>query len=137
MVEVNSADLAALAAGATGSVNLAAMVAGLGFCVNFMRLAEAFTFSDATLISCAVVVGDDDTANRFLTSTELASVGANVKLKSGALDQLSQAVYTAAKTVIAAFTGTAGKNLNSCTAGKLLLFCSALDARAGTATQLQ
>lgn len=127
------------AAGNTQSFNLAVIAASMGMLVQFVRLAEAFVSSDPTLISTAVVIGDAGSANRFVTSTELNAAAATpVYLKAGALASPSaMQLYTAAGTLIVAFTGTAAKLLNSHTAGKLLVFFKQVDGRAGVSTTLE
>lgn len=119
---ITAADLAALTGG-TGAqtINLAAVVANAGMAVDLVRIASAFAFSDATLTSCAVTVGDSGSGNRFVTSYEILSTPATMK-GGVALNPLYN-VYAAADNLQVTFTPTGGKNLNTCTAGELHILC--------------
>ncbi len=131
MAKVTSADLAALAAGNTGTVNLFAVKAGQAVSIEFCRLETAFTSSDGTLVSLAATVGDGGNAARYLASYEL--LNAPAAIKGGVLSANALNVYAAGDTVAVAFTATAGKNLNTATAGSLLVFLNIQDGNTGSA----
>lgn len=131
MAEVTSADLAALAAGNTGTVNLFTVKAGQAVSIEFCRLKTPFTSSDGTLLSLAATVGDGGNAARYLASYELLNAPAFIK--GGVLSANALNVYGAADTVAVAFTATAGKNLNTATAGSLLVFLNIQDGNTGSA----
>lgn len=125
--EITFADLTA--AGNTQSFNLAVIAAKLGLMLVHAQLVDAFVSSDGSLVSTAITVGDSGSANRFLTSMELNSVGTPIWLKGGvALNPYLQ-VYTAADNLIVAFTATAAKLLNTHTAGKVRFYFRVVDAR--------
>jgi hypothetical protein len=89
---------------------------------NFASWLQApFVFSDGSLVSSAITVGDAGSNNRFLTSTELNNAGSFVKLAT----LQAMFAYTAASTALNVYwTGTAAHNLNTATAGELHLFWS-------------
>lgn len=93
---------------------------GTAFMVTQAQLVEAFVSSDATLTSTTLKVGDGGDTSRFLASMELNSAGTEVFVKGGALTAIYQ--YTAADTVDALIECTAGKLLNSHTAGKVRVY---------------
>lgn len=119
-VVITAADLAALPAGATGSFTIASLVAGDVFGNVAVYLDTPFVFSDAALISSAITVGDTGSATTDLASTETAGVGSFVKAKAGT-SSIAQ-TGNLAKTVF--FTATAAHNLNTATAGKLVIVYS-------------
>lgn len=129
VIEVTYADLTAAAN--TQTLSPVTIANKMGFeCVG-IKLAEAFVSSDAGLISTSITVGDGGSATRFLSATELNAAGTEVFLKGGTLANTSLPyVYTGDDTVDIFVTGTAGKLLNTHTAGKLLVYCNITDARA-------
>lgn len=78
-----------------------------------------FAFSDASITSVTLVVGDGGSSNRYLTSSqvELAQTPITYSLGTG-----TRNVLTAVDSLIALFTGTAAHDLNTCTAGSIRLF---------------
>lgn len=119
---IQGTDLAALTGG-TGAqtINLATVAANNGLAVDAAFIKTAFTFSDATIASCAVTVGDSGSANRYITSYEIFATPATMK-GGVALNPLYN-VYAAADNLEVTFTPTGGKNLNTCTAGELHVLC--------------
>lgn len=117
VVSISFADLAALPAGNTGSFNIASLIAGDVFGNVSVYLATPFVFSDGTLISAAITVGDTGSATTDLASTETAAAGTFITAKAGTSWIAQTGVL--AKTVF--FTGTAAKNLNTATAGQLVV----------------
>lgn len=141
---IDNTDLAALGAGNTGSFYVAPYVGGIGTtglgvsqpyvatannsvtlpAGNICRLVAmvldtAFVFSDATLTAAGVTVGDGGSAARYLASTETNAAGSSVAYAAGTGTRFA---LTSADNIIAAFTGTSAKNLNTCTAGSMRLF---------------
>ena len=72
-------------------------------------------------MSSAVVVGDAGSSNRYLASLETSTNGGAVanyiSIGTGTMYPFNAAGY-----VIAAFTGTAAKNLNTATAGSMTFY---------------
>lgn len=128
--EITWADLTAV--GATQTLSPMNVGNKMGVAVVGMIMTEAFVSSDATLLSTAITIGDGGSSNRFLTSTELNAAAATpVYNKGGTLANTSLPyVYALDDTVDVFVTGTAGKLLNSHTAGRVLVFFRVTDARA-------
>lgn len=120
VVSITFADLAALANGNTGSFNIASLVAGDVFGNVSVYLPTPFVFSDGTLVSSAITVGDTGSATTDLASTELNAAGSFVTAKAN--NSWIAQTGNLAKTVF--FTGTAAKNLNTATAGQLIVLYS-------------
>jgi len=72
-----------------------------------MKLNTTFDFSDTSVNSLAVTVGDGDDADRFLTSTELAADGSYVSNKTTAASSQPH-TYDAADGIDAVFTASGG-----------------------------
>lgn len=142
-VTVDYTDLAALANGNTGSINIIPNETGAvngattpvttnqlsaGYKVQLRNaiLTTAFTFSDAGIVSNAVVVGDAGSNNRYLASTELSTNG-GATAPTYILGTQTSYNFAAAGYVIAAFTGTSAKNLNTATAGSITFFFAVED----------
>lgn len=117
VASIGYADLAALANGNTGSFNIASLVSGDVFGNVSTYLATPFVFSDGTLISSAITVGDTGSATTDLASTELNAAGTFITTKAGT----SWIAQNAALTKTVFFTGTGSKNLNTATAGQLIV----------------
>lgn len=82
--------------------------------------------TDAAFNTTAVIVGDDGSTNRFLTSTELNVNGAEVYLKNGTGTNL---VYTAADTIDFIFASMAAKNLAALNKGRVRFMFKIADER--------
>lgn len=129
---ITGADLTA----AANTQTLSGMISQLGGNQMGLRVVSAivvtpFTFSDASIVSCTVVVGDANSTNRYLTSLEISSAGGATAGYgvAGALAE-SAAYYTAtAITADAVLTGTSAHNLSTCTGGELLVFWQVDDTR--------
>lgn len=128
-VDITWADFAS-ASGNTLTLSPINVVAKQSVTCTKVELLEAFDFSDASLISCAITAGDGGSATRFLASTELAADGSTVYLKGGALtDPSGKYVYTTTDTVDVFVTGTSAKVLSTATSGKVRLHFQIDDAR--------
>lgn len=127
-VIITHADLAALAAAATGTIQLFPFTSGktmpIGTVVGFVsaRLVTAFDFSDTSINSCLLEIGDSDT-DRLLTQTELAADGSSVSNKISAASTQPYA-YVAADTVDALFTVSGGGSplVTEATAGEVHIY---------------
>lgn len=122
---LTAADLAALAGG-NGAQTIQTAVVGANAAANveFVYLKTPFTFSDATLTSCAVLVGDSGSNNRFITSYETAGVANPVNTKGGVALNPKFNAYAAADQLAVVFTPTAGKNLNTALTGELHIYAT-------------
>jgi hypothetical protein len=125
--KITYADLAALSAGNTATFALASLPAAAptGFPASDvfgwvqLYLKTPFVFSDGSLISCAVTVGDATNGVTFdLASTELASAGTFITAKTS--NTWNSVIAALTKNIY--FTGTAAKNLNTATAGEVHIF---------------
>lgn len=131
--EITFADLTA----AGNTQTLAGLIAQkanvMGIRALFACVVTPFVSSDGTLISTALTLGDANSANRYLTSTELNAANGTPPVpgqtKIGAL--ADSAIYVAAAdiTVDAVLTATATKALNTHTAGRVLVFWQVYDDR--------
>jgi len=88
-----------------------------------INLVTAFDFSDAAINSLTLVVGDGNSTNRLLDSTQLAADGSYVTFKSSAATTQPYA-YPISDTVDAVFTcaGGASPTLAECTSGKVEIY---------------
>ena len=77
---------------------------------------------DVDIITTTITVGDDGSANRLLTSTELNPSGTEVFQKGGALTNATAYVFTADNTVDATFATTSGKALSPHDSGEIHLY---------------
>lgn len=102
----------------TGTFN-----AGQRVMFTAINLVTPFTFSDGTMNSLTVVVGDGNSTTRLLDSTQLAALGAYVLFKAAAVTTQPYA-YPIADTVDAVFTcaGGGAPLFNKCTAGKVEIY---------------
>lgn len=143
LVTVDYTDLVALGAVTTGSIKLAPYGGGDGVTQPYsdvasppqfaagtlltekaMILDTPFVFSDGSLTSCTVTIGDGGSAARYQASTELNTAGSFVTYSIGTGTKF---VLTAADSLIAAFAATSSKNLNTATAGSARFFFKAED----------
>jgi hypothetical protein len=110
-VIVTYADVVALGASATGTLALlpasGTFPAGTAVAYRGFNLTTAFDFSDASINSLAITVGDGGSANRFQASTQIAVDGTEIFY--GVPAALSQPYpYEAADTVDCFFTAAGG-----------------------------
>lgn len=71
--------------------------------------------------SDTIIVGDGNSTNRFLTSTEMNATGTEIFQKSGALTDAAGFQYTADDTVDA-IIASVGANLDTATTGEVHLY---------------
>lgn len=124
-VVVTAADLQALAGGnGAQSVSTAVVAINTGAFLEFAYLKTPFTFSDGTLLSVGLTVGDSASANRYLTTMEVENTAAGgfSTVQGGVAIGPVLKAYNAADSILCTFTPTAGKNLNTCTNGELHLY---------------
>lgn len=124
MTIVTNADLTAASNTQTLSGALSQTAQTMGLRVVFAVVVTPFTFSDAAITSCAIVVGDANSTNRYLTSSEVSAPGGTVAGQgfAGALTEAANYFASAAITADVVVTGTGGHNLSTCTAGQVIIF---------------
>jgi hypothetical protein len=120
-VTIDFKDLAALVAGNTASFKLSNGKVGTLVGNFVIDLETPFVFSDGSLVSCAITIGNAGTNNADLTSTELETTP--VLAKAGT----SYTAYVVATQINVYFTATAAKNLNTATAGRLHILFTEVD----------
>ena len=94
-----------------------------GDVVNTAAVKVVTAFSDASdtaYNTTTLIVGDDGTTNRFVTSQELNVNGTEVLYKAGT--NTAPHAYTAANTVDAVFGSMAAKSLSDIDAGEVHVF---------------
>ena len=124
-VIIDNTDVFALGGNASGSVQLvptgsaATLPPGTLVTRAAAALITPFTFSDGTMNSLLVDVGDGGDNARFLAGMQVAALGANVAYAAQVIAK-SPYVYLVADGIDIKFTcaGGAGPLLNKCTAGK-------------------
>lgn len=85
------------------------------------KLVTAFSdASDSAFNTTTLIVGDDGSTNRFLSSTELNENGTEVYYKAGT--NTAGFAYTAANTVDAVIGSMAAKSLSDIDAGEVHIF---------------
>lgn len=109
------------------TVTLAILAAKMAAAVEKVVLKTEFANgADSAFNTNALTVGDQGTANSFVTSMELNLNGTTVYLKFGTT---TQTVYTAANSVIATIAAMAGKALSALTQGEVWIYLKITDAR--------
>lgn len=95
--------------------------------LKYVSLDTPFAFSDASITSCTLVLGDGGSSNRYLTSAqvELAQTPITYSVGTG-----TRFVLTSADNLKALFTGTAAHDLNTCTAGSVRMYFKVEDPSA-------
>lgn len=128
---ISYTDLAALTGG-TGAqvINCGALAANMGAACVYAFLKTPFQFSDGTLLSNAVTLGDSGSAARYLASMETANAAVPATVKGGANPNPQLFVLTAADNFQATFTPTASKNLNTATAGEIHFYLIGINSPA-------
>ncbi len=115
---VAKTDLTDAVAGEAQTLVLAVLPIGTLVGAVAVRLTTAFNSADAAYVSTALTVGDDGTANLFLTSQELNAQGTTVFNKAGTG---TLKAYDAANNLKATFTPTAAKKLADLTSGQVTI----------------
>jgi len=116
-----STDITGFGAGTTGTVQIlptsGTFPAGSTVRFSGLYLPTPFTFSDGSINSLLVEIGDGTVTNRHLTQTQIASAGTPVTQKAAN----SAYAYTAADSIKALFTvaGGASPTLGEATAGEV------------------
>jgi hypothetical protein len=110
----------------TQTLSLFAVPAGTIISNAAHKLVTPLVSSDATLISAAYSIGNTASAASVMSSTEVLGTATEVVYKAMTVTA-PVAITAAAQSVVAAFTATADKALNTVTAGEIHLYLSVAD----------
>ena len=110
----------------TQTLSLFAVPAGTIISNAAHKLVTPLVSSDATLISAAYSIGNTASAASVMSSTEVLGTATEVVHKAMTVTA-PVAITAASQSVVAAFTATADKALNTVTAGEIHLYLSVAD----------
>ena len=114
-------DLTTATANTAQTIELLSVAAGDVVNTAAVKVVTAFSdASDTAYNTTTLIVGDDGTTNRFVTSQELNVNGTEVLYK--AATNTAPHAYTAANTVDAVFGSMAAKSLSDIDAGEVHVF---------------
>ena len=120
-VIITHSDLTEAAANTAQTIELLDVAAGDVVHTAAVKLVTAFSdASDTAFNSTTLIVGDDGSTNRFVTSQELNVNGSEVLYK--AATNTAPHAYTAANTVDAVFGSMAAKSLSDIDTGEVHIF---------------
>lgn len=120
-VVITHEDLTQASANTAQTIELLDVAAGDVVHTAAVKLVTAFSdASDTAFNSTTLIVGDDGSTNRFVTSQELNVNGSEVLYK--AATNTAPHAYTAANTVDAIFGSMAAKSLSDIDAGEVHIF---------------
>lgn len=118
---ITHSDLTEATANTAQTIELLDVAAGDVVHTAAVKLVTAFSdASDTAFNSTTLIVGDDGSTNRFVTSQELNVNGSEVLYK--AATNTAPHAYTAANTVDAVFGSMAAKSLSDIDAGEVHIF---------------
>jgi len=120
-IVVTHADLTEAAANTAQTIALLSVEAGDVVTHAATKLVTPFeNTADSAYNTTTLIVGDDGSTNRFMSSTELNVNGTEVYWKAGT--NTAGFAYTAANTVDAVFGSMAAKSLSNLNAGEVHIF---------------
>lgn len=120
-VVITHEDLTQATANTAQTIEILSVAAGDVVRSAAVKLVTAFSdASDTAFNSTTLIVGDDGSTNRFVTSQELNVNGSEVLYKAHA--NTAPHAYTAANTVDAVFGSMAAKSLSDIDAGEVHIF---------------
>ena len=120
-VIITHEDLTTATANTAQTIELLSVAAGDVVNTAAVKVVTAFSdASDTAYNTTTLIVGDDGTTNRFVTSLELNVNGTEVLYK--AATNTAPHAYTAANTVDAVFGSMAAKSLSDIDAGEVHVF---------------
>ena len=120
-VIITHEDLTTATANTAQTIELLSVAAGDVVNTAAVKVVTAFSdASDTAYNTTTLIVGDDGTTNRFVTSQELNVNGTEVLYK--AATNTAPHAYTAANTVDAVFGSMAAKSLSDIDAGEVHVF---------------
>jgi hypothetical protein len=91
------------------------------------KLVTEFVSSDATLVSNAYSLGNTASATSIMSSTEVLGEHASTIAHKASTATAPVAITAAAQSIVAAFTATSDKALNTSTAGEIHLYLNVAD----------
>jgi len=109
----------------TQTLNLLAVPAGAVISNAAHKLVTPLVSSDGTLTSAAYSLGNTGAATSVMSSTE--TLGAATEVVYKAMTVTAPVAITSAGNVVAAFTATAEKALNTVTAGEIHVYLAVAD----------
>jgi hypothetical protein len=112
----------------TQTLNLLAVPAGAIIKDAAHKLVTPLVSSDATVAAVAYTLGNTGAATSVMSSTE--TLGAATEVVHKAMTATAPVAITAAGNVVAAFTATAEKALNTVTAGEIHVYLQVADTNA-------
>ncbi len=120
LIEITHADLTTSVVSTAQTLQALTLAAGDVILDVAHILETAFqNTADAAFLACPFTVGDDGSATRFMSSTEINVNGTEILYKAGT--QTAGYAYLVADTLDVIFTPTTGKALSDLDAGKLYL----------------
>lgn len=125
---INAADCTTLALATAQTFDIGPIPLGAQVQVKIDTKVPFKDASDAAFNDCALTVGDTDTANVFLTTTQLNENGTEVLFKEGTLS----APYVAVKTIRCTIGSMTGKALFDLDIGLVYIYVKLVDLRAQT-----
>ena len=124
------ADLTEVTADTDQAITLLTTAAYISVGALFVKVKTPFEDeSDAAFNDVKVTVGDEDTANEFITAAQVNANGTYVKVLSNAGSQKFMHDYAAAKAVQITFESMAAKSLVNIDKGELYVYLRIIDGR--------
>ncbi len=123
VIELTHADLTSTVTAGTPTQTIQAIALKAGDVIRDVAFGLQTAFqdtADAAYNSLSFTVGDDGSANRFLTATETNLNGTEITYKAGT--QTAGYAYLVADTLDVIFTSTLGKALSALNVGKLYIW---------------
>jgi hypothetical protein len=111
----------------TQTLSLLAVPAGAVISNAAHKLVTPLVSSDATLVSAAYTLGNTASATSIMSSTESLGVHASDVSFKAMTVTAPVAITAASQSVVAAFTATADKALNTVTAGEIHIYLAVAD----------
>ena len=115
------------AAAETQTFNLLPVAAGSVISNAAHKLVTPLVSSDATLVSAAYTLGNTATATSIMSSTQVLGVHASDVANKAMTVTTPVAITAADQFVVAAFTATTAKLLNTITAGEIHIYLQVVD----------
>lgn len=111
----------------TQTLSLLSVPAGSVISNAAHKLVTPLVSSDATLVSAAYTLGNTASATSLMSSTETLGVHASEVFFKALTVNAPVAITAASQSVVAAFTATADKALNTVTAGEIHVYLAVAD----------
>jgi hypothetical protein len=124
-VVITAADLTA--SGNTQTLSLFPVKPGTIIKDAAHKLVTEFVSSDATLVSNAYSLGNTAAATSIMSSTEVLGVHASTIAYKASTATAPVAIAATGQSIVAAFTATSAKALNTSTAGEIHIYLNVAD----------